>query len=68
MKRSPLGWTFAVPGVKVMGRGRATSTELAVWAHLALIERTEWWAQGRLQNVTYAYVPEPTTASVGGVE
>jgi len=55
----------AVPLSKVMGRGRATSTELAVWCHLALIERTNWWAQGRLQNLTYAYVPSVSTGSVG---
>lgn len=55
----------AVPLSKVMGRGRATSTELAVWSHLALIERTDWWAQGRLQNVTYAYAKTVSTGSVG---
>lgn len=41
----------AIPLAKVMGRGRATSTELAVWAHLCLVERTGGWAHGIIQNV-----------------
>ena len=41
----------AVPLSKVMGRGRATSTELAVWAHLALVERTGGWAHGIIEDV-----------------
>lgn len=47
----------AIPLGKVMGRGRATSTELAVWSHLVLVDRTNWWAQGRMANVVVAFTP-----------
>lgn len=40
---------------KVMGRGRATSSEFAIWCHLALVERTNWWAQGRLANIAFTF-------------
>jgi len=56
----------AIPLSKVMGRGRATSTELAVWAHLCLVERTNWWAQGRMHDVVAAFTPTLTTPAVGG--
>ncbi len=46
---------------KVMGRGRATSTELAIWSHLVLVERTNWWAQGRVANVAFTF--DQTVAS-----
>lgn len=51
----------AVPLAKVMGRGRATSTELAVWSHLVLVERTNWWAQGRLADVSVEFEPSIST-------
>lgn len=42
----------AIPLSKVMGRGRATSTELAVWAHLCLVDRSHGYAHGIINNVT----------------
>jgi hypothetical protein len=53
----------AIPLGKVMGRGRATSTELAVWSHLAVVERTNWWAQGRMANVKVSFAPAVTSVS-----
>ena len=53
----------AIPLGRVMGRGRATSTEMAVWCHLVLVERTEWWAQGRLANVKVDFTHSVSTAS-----
>ena len=47
----------AVPLGRVMGRGRATSNELAVWSHLVLVERTNWAVQGRLANVYMSFAP-----------
>lgn len=41
----------AIPLSKVMGRGRATSTEMAIWGHLALVERTGGAAHGLIENV-----------------
>lgn len=41
----------AIPLAKVMGRGRATSTEMAVWAHLCLVERTSGSAHGLITGV-----------------
>lgn len=43
----------AIPLSKVMGRGRATTTELAVWSHLCLVERTQGYAHGIIENVAY---------------
>jgi hypothetical protein len=57
---------IAIPLSKVMGRGRATSSEMAVWAHLVLVERTNWWAQGRLANVKADFTPQPSSPAVGG--
>lgn len=48
---------------RVMGRGRATSTEFAVWAHLCLVERSNWWAQGCIDNVITTTAQEFETAS-----
>ena len=56
-------WPTAVPLSKVMGRGRATSTELAVWSHLCLVERTNWWAQGCLDRITVAFTPTVTSVT-----
>jgi len=53
----------AVPLGKVMGRGRTTSTELAVWSHLCLVERTNWWAQGRMANLKVSFTPTVSAAS-----
>lgn len=48
---------------KVMGRGRATSSEFAVWSHLCLVERSNWWAQGVIANVITTAAQEFTTAT-----
>lgn len=48
---------------KVMGRGRATSSEFAVWSHLVLVERSNWWAQGCLANVVATTAQSFATAS-----
>lgn len=42
----------AIPLAKVMGRGRATSTELAIWSHLCLVDRSHGYAHGIINNVT----------------
>jgi len=58
-------WQIPISAInlaKVMGRGRATSTEFAVWSHLTLVERTNWWAQGRLANVVVSATREWTAA------
>ena len=57
----------AVPLSRVMGRGRATTTEMAIWSHLVLVEKTNWWAQGRLANVKCSFTPSVSTGSVGTI-
>ena len=42
---------MAIPLGRVMGRGRATTAELAVWSHLVLVEKTQGWAHGLIENV-----------------
>jgi len=40
-----------------------TSQLFAVWSHLVLVEKSNWFAQGRLQNCTVTYRPTPPTAA-----
>ncbi len=41
--------------------GFYTSQVFAVWSHLALVEKSDWFAQGKLDNVIVTYRPTPPT-------
>jgi len=41
--------------------GYYTSSLFAVWSHLALVEKSDWWAQGRLTDCVISYAPTPST-------
>lgn len=41
--------------------GFYTSQVFAVWSHLCLVEKSDWYAQGKLDNVTVTYAPTPPT-------
>jgi hypothetical protein len=55
------------PRALALGReiGFYTSTVLSVWSHLALVDKSDWWAQGRLQNLVISYAPTPATVNPG---
>ena len=38
-----------------------TSQVFAIWSHLALVEKSGWFAQGRMTDVTVSYAPTPDT-------
>lgn len=41
--------------------GYYTSQVFAVWSHLVLVEKSDWFSQGRLKNVTTTFRPTPAT-------
>jgi hypothetical protein len=41
--------------------GFYTSQVFAVWSHLVLVEKSDWFAQGKLDNVIVTYRPTPPT-------
>jgi len=41
--------------------GFYTSQVFAVWSHLTLVEKSEWFAQGKLKDLTVTYAPTPPT-------
>ena len=41
--------------------GYYTSSLFAVWSHLALVEKSNWFAQGRLSDCVVVYSPTPPT-------
>jgi len=41
--------------------GYLTSSIYAVWGHLTLVEKSNWFAQGKLDNCVFAYSPTPPT-------
>jgi len=43
--------------------GFYTSRVFAVWSHAALVEKSDWWAQGRLNDVVITYSPTPPTVT-----
>ena len=44
--------------------GYYTSQIFAVWSNVALIEKSSWFAQGKLDNVIITYAPTPATVAV----
>lgn len=43
--------------------GFYTSQVFAVWCHTVLVEKTDWWAQGKLDDVVVTYAPTPETVN-----
>ena len=43
--------------------GYYTSQLFAVWSSVVLIDKSDWWAQGKLDNVVVTYTPTPPTAA-----
>ncbi len=41
--------------------GFYTSQVFAVWSHLCLVDKSDWYAQGRLPNATFTYYGETPT-------
>lgn len=41
--------------------GYYTSSLFSVWSHLALVDKSDWWAQGKLASVVISYAPTPPT-------
>lgn len=41
--------------------GFYTSQVFAVWSHLCLVEKSDWYAQGRITDVTTTFTPTPPT-------
>lgn len=44
--------------------GYYTSQIFAVWSNLCLVEKSDWFAQGKLEDVVITYAPTPATVTV----
>lgn len=43
--------------------GYYTSQLFAVWSSLVLVEKSDWWGQGRMEDVVVTYAPTPRTVT-----
>lgn len=57
-------WQVPLTAIEPLARvpGFYTSQVMGVWCHGVLIERSNWWAQGRLRNVGMTYYNATTYA------